>query len=306
MLKHKKYFAVIYSCIGLFLIIVIAFYTVDSFRTTILDTYYSVFKSVISDKALKSEGEIFSDITYCSPGDASHKLDLVLPERSTTARAPLVIFIHGGGWRVGDKANAEVSFYSESLLQNGIAIASINYRLAPKHTYPAQNNDIACAITYLRTHAPTYQLNDKWALFGDSAGAQLAADAMADSTINQSLVAFIGFYGPYDLSLQTNRQPKKDIDAIIYTNKSRDVASASPIHKTGKKDAYYLLYHGSKDRIVPPVQSRLFYDALRTSGISAKLTIVQNASHSFGSLSRPSSQEIRKDITANLVDLLKN
>ncbi|MFZ2494843.1 MAG: alpha/beta hydrolase [Candidatus Saccharimonadales bacterium] len=306
MYKHKKEAIIASIILSILGITIILYFTVNAFRIIVQDAYHSIFKVVISDRVLKREGEVFSNLIYCQPGTTHQTLDLFLPDRTAAERVPLVVFLHGGGWRTGDKANREVSFYGESLLHSGIAVASINYRLAPQYTYPTQDKDVACALSYLHEHASHYQLNDKWALFGDSAGAQLAADAMADSTINQSLVAFIGFYGPYDLSLQTNRQPKKDIDAIIYTNKSRDVASASPIHKTGKKDAYYLLYHGSKDRIVPPVQSRLFYDALRTSGISAKLTIVQNASHSFGSLSRPSSQEIRKDITANLVDLLKN
>lgn len=305
MYKHKKEAIIASIILSILGITIILYFTVNAFRIIVQDAYHSIFKVVISDRVLKREGEVFSNLIYCQPGTTHQTLDLFLPDRTAAERVPLVVFLHGGGWRTGDKANREVSFYGESLLHSGIAVASINYRLAPQYTYPTQDKDVACALSYLHEHASHYQLGDKWALFGDSAGAQLAANAMADPDINIHLVAFVGFYGPYDLSTQINRQPRKDSDAITYTNHARDQSIASPLYRSGKKTAQYFLYHGAKDRTVPISQSKAFYNKLLSDGIAAEFITVQGASHSFNSLSRPSSQEIRKIITANMIELLK-
>ncbi len=304
--KYKKEFIISSWILAGLIIAVASFYTVTPFRSFITDAYHSIFKRIISDRVLEEKGKSYSNITYCAPGDSRQTLDIFLPDRRGDSRVPLVIFIHGGGWRLGDKANREVAFYGESLLKNNIAIASINYRLAPAHTYPTQNDDIACAIKYLQNHASTYQFSDRWAIFGDSAGAQLGALAMTDKQINRPLVAFVGFYGPYDLSLQTTRSPHKDVDAISYTNHARDAQQASPINHPARQGAEYWLYHGTKDRIVSINQSQRFYTKLLDEGIPAHLTIVQNASHAFGSLSRPSSQEIRSTLTQSLVEILED
>lgn len=279
---------------------------VDPFRLSLLNIYNSFFKTAVSDRGLKEQGTIYSNLPYCQTEDPYQTLDLFLPE-STNQPQPLVIFIHGGGWRTGDKSNRELSFYGETLLSSGFAIASINYRLATMYTYPFQDSDVACALNYLQANAQKYQYSaTRWGLFGDSAGAQLAASALSNPKINQPFRAFVGFYGPYDLSLQVERKPYEDTDAIHYTNDSSNSRSASPYYMPPAKHARYRLYHGLKDRIVHPVQSERFANRLTQQGITATYIPVEDAGHFFSPRTKPSTNEINKQIvefyTAELKD----
>ncbi len=273
----------------------ILFFTNGSFRFTVLDAYNSVFKLVITDRVLQDDATAYSNIAYCNTDNPRQTLDLYVPKNAQQAKTKLVIFIHGGGWRAGDKSNQEMTYYGEHFLKNDIAVASLNYRLYPEVTYPEPNDDIACALRYLASHVGEYGVSDKkWVLFGDSAGAQLGAYAMGDMTINQPLQLFVGFYGPYDLPRQINRVGKGDRDAWNYTNESRDARNASPIYRNAKKDATYMLFHGMKDRIVSFPQSEAYVEKLNSDQISTIFTPVNQAGHYFSPRSEPTSEAIKK------------
>ncbi|MEO5691177.1 MAG: alpha/beta hydrolase, partial [Candidatus Saccharimonadales bacterium] len=237
----------------------VLFFANASFRFTVLDAYNSVFKFVITDRVLRDDATVYSNLAYCNTDNPRQTLDLYVPKNAQQSKTKLVIFIHGGGWKAGDKSNQEVTYYGENFLKNNIAIASLNYRLFPEVTYPEPNDDISCAIKYLSAHVGEYGIiNDKWTIFGDSAGAQLGAYAMSDPAVNQSLQLFVGFYGPYDLPRQINRVGKGDGDAWNYTNKGRDARIASPIYREPRKGATYMLFHGRNDRVVSLYQSESF------------------------------------------------
>ncbi len=296
MRNHKKELIAAVVLLGSISFCTIVFFTFDSFRHTVLRGYSSIFKSAVSDRVLADNGIVYSNLQYCKSNDPYQTLDIFLPQKGVTPY-PLVIFIHGGGWRMGDKSNRELSYYGEDLLNTGIAIASVNYRLGPTYTYPFQDSDIACALEYLSLHAQDYRIQKaRWGLFGDSAGAQLAAAAMANPRINSPLVAFVGFYGPYDLDLQIYRKPIADKDARDYTNNAHNSRSASPYYLPPAKHARYLLYHGIKDRIVPAEQSERFADKLRQQGIAVTYVPVHEAGHSFTPRTKPSSAEIKRQM----------
>jgi acetyl esterase/lipase len=110
-------------------------------------------------------------------------LDLYLPKRAPgCAPAPVVVWVHGGGFALGDKAN-RVADKVRLFTREGWAFASVNYRLAgdPRSgagagRYPAQQQDLAAALRYLRDHAREYRLRrDDTMLLGHSAGAFLVA-----------------------------------------------------------------------------------------------------------------------------------
>ncbi|MGB3023473.1 MAG: alpha/beta hydrolase [Candidatus Saccharimonadales bacterium] len=303
--KHKRELVVSSLILGVMVILIVSYLLVPALKQVANDAYHSVFKIIISDRILDKQGEIYSDIAYCGTTDSQQTLDLFMPDTGDQSQVPLVIFIHGGGWHTGDKANREVAFYGESLLKQGIAVASVNYRLTPEFTSPVQQDDIACAVRYLRDNAARYQLSDRWGMFGDSAGAQLGAVTVSDGSLRGVFRAFVGFYGPYDLSQQINRRPRPDADALRYTNNGRDVSVASPINLPAAHSVRYLLVHGDRDTIVPPQQSQQFFDKLRREGVSSELLMVRGASHSFTPRSQPSSTVIRNRVTQFYSDVLK-
>lgn len=101
------------------------------------------------------------------------KLDFWKAKR---ANAPLVIFVHGGGWKRGDKNNATGQSKAPHYLGQGYAFASINYRLVPNATVEQQAADVAASVVYLRHNAQKLGIDPKRiVLMGHSAGAHLSA-----------------------------------------------------------------------------------------------------------------------------------
>jgi len=111
------------------------------------------------------------DLAYVSHGHERQKLDLYLPH--TGGAAPVIVYIHGGGWRQGSKDSRLVP---AQYTQQGYAVASLDYRLSGDATFPAQIEDCKAAVRWLRAHADEYKLDtDHFAAWGESAGAHLAA-----------------------------------------------------------------------------------------------------------------------------------
>ncbi|MGA2502443.1 MAG: alpha/beta hydrolase, partial [Tepidisphaeraceae bacterium] len=107
------------------------------------------------------------DIRYVPDGDPAQELDLYLPERASDKPLPLVVWVHGGGWRGGSKAGCGVAF----LLSQGYAAASVEYRFSNKAVFPAQIQDCQAAIRWLRANARKYNLDaEHIGVGGDSAG----------------------------------------------------------------------------------------------------------------------------------------
>lgn len=106
--------------------------------------------------------------------DPLQKLDLWRP--AGPAPAPLVLFVHGGGWKRGDKDNATGMTKVTHLLGRGYAVASIDYRLVPEATVEQEAADVALALSWLRAHAAANGIDaDRIVLMGHSAGAHLVA-----------------------------------------------------------------------------------------------------------------------------------
>jgi acetyl esterase/lipase len=112
----------------------------------------------------------FENVSY-GP-DASNKIDFW--KATSTQPAPLVVFIHGGGFRAGDKADYDRPLLT-ACLASGISYASINYRLSNVAPYPAQMNDSARAIQFIRSQATEWNIDPKRiACTGGSAGAGIS------------------------------------------------------------------------------------------------------------------------------------
>ena len=101
-----------------------------------------------------------------------NKLDLWLAKSDSPT--PLVVYIHGGGFRGGDKSRVN-QYMLERVLQSGISFASINYRLTGEVPYPAQMHDCARAIQYIRRNAKRWNIDPKrLAAYGGSAGSGIS------------------------------------------------------------------------------------------------------------------------------------
>ena len=121
------------------------------------------------------------DIAYGE--DPTEKLDIFTAGPTAGAASAVVIYVHGGGFERGDKHQAGSPFYDNIMLwftRQGMVGVNFNYRLAPKHTWPAAHEDLAAAVRWVQANIAQYGGDpDRLALWGQSAGASLIAGYLA-------------------------------------------------------------------------------------------------------------------------------
>ncbi|MHC4341460.1 MAG: alpha/beta hydrolase fold domain-containing protein [Planctomycetota bacterium] len=231
----------------------------------------------------ESDGpQIHRGLVFSKPGGVELKLDLYLPRRARTPR-PLVVWIHGGGWRKGSRTRCPAAF----LTQEGFAVASVDYRLAPAARFPAQIHDCKAAIRWLRANAERYGIDRKHiGAWGSSAGGHLAAllgtsggtlEGEGGHTEESSRVqAVVDFCGPADLRLLLRGAA---VSALLGDKKK--AVAASPVVHVSRDDPPFFIVHGAKDPLVPVRQARLLHAALRKQGVNSYLHVIEEAGHSL-------------------------
>ncbi len=269
---------------------------------------FSLLKRVRKSQMEELEGEVLKDIVYNTVDGEALKLDIYFPEDMSGQPLPAVIYIHGGAWVTGSKEGGSGLRDLKALVENGFIGVSIDYRLAPDYGFPAQIQDVKCAIRYIRENAEKYHVDpDRIGIIGSSAGGHLAALAgLADEScgfdvgpyLEQSsrVQAVVDMFGPSDLTVV----PEDKRELIIGVFKSLDtetLAWASPVTYVSPDDPPFLIIHGENDQVVSVDQSIRLYEALRQAGVEATLVVVKNAGHGLkpsGGNPNPSRSEVTK------------
>lgn len=268
----------------------------DQFQEFVDDAYYATYYTFSVDPTINTVADSNRNVAYCDTTSNFQKLDVYTPKRSDSPR-PVVIYIHGGGWSTGDKSNPFVVEYGPEIVKNDLAFISINYRLAPRIVFPAQNEDVNCALSYIKTHAQELNVDaSKIALLGDSAGGQLAAMAALTSPDRGRVRAVAEFYSPSDIWAQITRIPKPDQWAINYIGSTTDEATAqqaSPLYQPLAGAPPFLLIHGTDDQTVHYDQSAYFAAKLKAAKVNVTLVSVQHANHYVGAKSSPTSKQVK-------------
>jgi acetyl esterase/lipase len=213
----------------------------------------------------------------------------------------------------GDKSDLNPVFL-DALASAGYAVASVNYRLAPQVKFPAQIEDVKCAIRYLRAKAPKYGLNGSEIFaFGTSVGGQLVAlaaltgphsafDVGPYATEPSTLTAVADMFGPANLTESASGFSPSGIQDVFGTNDRRDLVLASPTHFVAPNSPPILLVQGADDTKVLKSQSIELYRDLKAAGDQTQLVLVQNMGHMFLQAGPkpldPSLRQIAKDIVS--------
>ncbi len=254
---------------------------------------------------------IHGNIPYNNDTLKKHLLDIYLPA-DAKGKLPLIVFIHGGGW-IGNDKYADMGYMPNTInamLENGFAIASIDYRFAMDAVFPAILQDCNKAVSFLYDNAAKYNLDkSRIAIMGFSAGGHLASLLglannnkvsnfyMPNSTKAFKIKAVVDFYGPSELIMLPNADDAKSPEGILLGAAPLarpDLAkAASPVTYVDKKDPPFLIIHGEKDNIVSNKQSKLLKAWLDTEGVQNELIIVKDAPH-FGEMY--DVEEIRKKV----------
>lgn len=232
---------------------------------------------------LPSGVEIVPDIAYDDDHEAQ-KLDLYLPPKDDSDNLrPAIVFVHGGGWRGGDKGGGQWRALPAEYAADGFVAISVNYRLSDVAAHPAQINDVKAAVRWLRAHAEQYHVDpQRLGAYGNSAGAHLvtmlalvqAEDGLEGDGPHQdqssAVQAVVSSATPTDFlhwpqdwnSYQVVSQMLGDTP----TTAPKSAKEASPI-TYARADAPALLFlHGTADRTVPKDQTDRLVAALREAG----------------------------------------
>lgn len=244
------------------------------------------------------------DLAYIPGGDEAQRLDLYLPEQASGKALPLIVHIHGGGWRGGRKFPCPVA----GMAAKGYAVASVEYRFSQVATFPAQIQDCQAAIRWLRAKAADYGIDpERVGVVGASAGGHLSAlvgTAGGTGTFpaigghedrSDRVQAVCDIFGPADFTTVVRQASEdKNVKNAFQFNSPTDPYSlligapledreksraVSPVTFVSEDDPPFLILHGTHDALVPYAQSVQFEEALEGAGVAVWLQTLPGAGH---------------------------
>jgi len=246
------------------------------------------------------------DITYATVDGIELKLDVYEPKERGDEAMPILVFIHGGGWRTGDKLGG--ARFMPAVVNAGYIGFSINYRLTDVAKFPAQIHDCKSAIRWIRKNAKKFGADpNRIGVFGTSAGGHLSAllgtsggikaleGNIGVTGVPSDVQAVCDWFGPADLTAITRNtfDPNNAVPKLLggYPEEKPELARlASPISFVDANDPPFLIIHGTEDPLVPIEQSRQLYRKLKNAGVPAELIEVPGGKHGnflrFGQESR--------------------
>jgi acetyl esterase/lipase len=211
-------------------------------------------------------------------------LDLFLPNDSPGA--PIVLFIHAGGWSVGDKS--QYATVGDRLSNEGMVVATVNYRLSPAVQHPVHAEDVARAVAWCYSHAARYGADpERLCLIGHSSGAHLAALVALDPTylaaqgLATTLIRrVVGIAGVgYDLDERYATEQLSPFLAPVFGSDSTRWAQAAPLRYVTPSAPAFLLIHGLSDVDAPPSSTRVFAAVLQRAGVATQMALFEGEAH---------------------------
>ena len=239
------------------------------------------------------------DLVYAEAGGRPLALDLY---RAGEPDAPLVVYVHGGGWRAGSKSDDAGRV--AGLAACGVNVAAVDYRLVPDVVFPDPLHDVKGAVRWLRAAGPSLGLRaERIGVWGASAGAYLASllalsagDPEFEGTVGGNLEqssavqAVVHWFGQSDLLAAGSRTAVEarllpfrfeagllGLDAV--TDDPQRARRLGLLNRVTPAAPPFLIAHGDRDHVVAPSQSRALHDALARAGVDSRLLLLGGAGH---------------------------
>ena len=228
------------------------------------------------------------NIDYQGDGLYRHKLDVLVRRSDPAVGAPVLVYIHGGAWVIGDKREQGIPMLHE-LVQRGWVCVAINYRLSPKATWPDHIIDCKRALAWVRAHIHEYGGDPSFvAVSGGSAGGHLSALAALTPHATEwqpgfedadtSVDACIPFYGVHDMTGSPEAEGaygpgliellEKRVMKLPYVDNTPTYDQASPDQRITPEAPAFLVVQGANDTLVPPQVGRRFAARLAAASTS--------------------------------------
>lgn len=265
--------------------------------------------AIVSVNLQANAEELLGEI-YAERESGSLKADVYLPKQE--GPNPCVLVVHGGAWCMGTRV--QLAGFARMLANNGMAAVAITYRLAPKHTFPAQIEDCKEAVRWIRQNAERLNIDPaRIGAFGYSAGAHLAtllgttdpSDGLEGVNTPEQLPssrvqAVAGGGMPCDFR---TLDPDNRGLAFWLGGSRREVgerySQASPRAHVSADDPPMFFFHGEKDDLVPLISPRIMCQSLQDVGVEADYYVVPKIGHVFAMYDR-------KALDMSLAFLAKN
>jgi acetyl esterase/lipase len=257
---------------------------------------------------------VTTTVQYCEAGGQPLYMDIFVPDSAAAATTPsaAVIYVHGGGWAGGDRTDGfEFMRQTVPLREAGFVVASIDYRLFPKHLFPAQIEDAKCAVRWLRANAAKYHVDpNRIGALGESAGGHLVSllglarkDAGLEGEggnpeVSSEVQAVANLYGVGNIESITTGSFLAPVLTGVFAAPGA-WKRGSPVNYVRTEAPPFLVIHGDKDAMVPVEQSRELVARMREAGMRVKYIEVKNANHGFwpvGGDIAPTLPEITSEI----------
>ncbi|QDU36162.1 Carboxylesterase [Maioricimonas rarisocia] len=253
---------------------------------------------VLSFGTVASAQKLTADVPYVENGHERHVLDIYTAEGSSGSGRPVMFWIHGGGWQVGDKS--DVALKPKVLTERGFVFVSTNYRLLPEVEMDVLIRDVAKSLAWVHRNISRYGGDpDRIFVGGHSAGAQLAALICTDDRyLKEQGVPFDVLQGCVPVDGDTY-----DIPKIIMTAEHRQALYGGRMPTFGHRQKFgndpekhvdfSAVTHVAKDKGIPPflilyfsgnpetrAQARRLESVLRDADVPAKAFGVRDSNHS--------------------------
>lgn len=252
--------------------------------------------------------ELIKDIPYSTDDHEKHKLDILRMKERSDQPQPVIVWIHGGGFRGGNRTDGYKRL--ERFVRRGYLGVTIDYRWSTEILFPAQVQDCKCAIRFLRAHAKDYNLDpDRIGVWGGSAGGYLVAMLGVTGGIKEfegaggwqkyssRVQAVVDYYGMTDfLAIEEMVKQGKATERFMKLD-GKDSASgllggkfwekpelcrkASPTTYASKDDPPFYIFHGDQDPLTPHQQSELLNKVLRKAGVESDFYLVKGGKHGW-------------------------
>lgn len=260
---------------------------------------------------------VHREVTYARAiGFRPLKMDIWLP-RPATGPVPLVVWVHGGAFQLGDRRELPPTFAPDSVFrllnEAGIACATVDYRHCLEAPFPAQLHDLKAAVRYLREYAADLGVDpERFGAWGESAGGHLVAllgltggredlhGGLGAQGHSSGVSAVVDFYGVSSLvDIPPMNTPEglfpPALTAAVPAGMSLQpeymlvggsddpalLAAASPVDYVTADAAPFLLIHGDRDGLVPHSQTDLLAAALAAAGVEHEVVTIQGGDHCF-------------------------
>ena len=252
------------------------------------DTMWKGWRLVIPVARRGRTFETIRNVDYAGDGLKAHRLDIIRRSTDRPAAGPVMVYIHGGAWIIGDKREQGFPMLLE-FARRGWVCVTVNYRLSPKATWPDHIVDCKMAVAWVREHIAEYGGDPGFiAVSGGSAGGHLSAllaltpgdpsfqPGFEDK--DTSVDACVPVYGVYDMTCTSEPGARRSV--VVYNkgllhllerrvfksrlDQDRDrFEAASPLYRVNAGAPPFFVLHGMNDTLVPVVEARRFVRALR-------------------------------------------